>query len=106
MAKNIIICEKNNVDYMTIRKAMCQNIRTKEELKELTGVCLECQGCKERLEGILSSVCGCKNVSLKSVVEVVGNGVKTVEEIVLKTGAGADCGRCKRLIENVIELGR
>ena len=106
MAGNRIICEKNNVDYATVRKAMCNGARTKIELKEIAGTCLECEGCKRELDGILSSVCGCKGVSLESVVNAVKNGADTVEKVGEVTGAGTDCGRCKLLIENVIKLGR
>ena len=106
MAGNRIICVQNNIDYMTVRKAMCSDARTKAEIKEMTGVCLECEGCKRELDGILSSVCGCKNVSLKTVVDAVKNGADTVEKVGEVTGAGTECGRCKVLIENVIKLGR
>ena len=106
MAGNRIICEKNNVDYMTIRKAMCGDARTESELKDMTGVCLECEGCKREIAGILSSVCGCKGVSLNAVVEAVKNGADTVEKVGEVTGAGTECGRCKILIENVIKLKR
>lgn len=103
-----MICTTNNVDYSTIRKAMCQGARTAEELVEKTGVCTHCEGCKSELEQILTSVCGCKGVSLKTVVDAVNNGADTVEKVGEITGAGTgeDCGRCKALIANIIELGR
>ena len=85
---------------------MCQDARTKEEVKEMTGVCLECDSCKSELDQILSSVCGCKNVSLEAVVNAVKQGAVTADEVGLATGAGIDCGRCKVLVENVIKLGR
>ena len=106
MAGNRIICEKNNVDYITIRKAMCQDARTKEEIREITGACLECDSCKSELDQILSSVCGCKNVSLEAVVSAVKQGATTVDEVGEITNAGIDCGRCKILVENIIKLGR
>lgn len=108
MAGNRIICTKNNVEYLTIRKAMCKNARTKEELKELAGVCLTCEGCKAELASILTSVCSCKNVSLEAVVNAVKNGADTVEAVGEITGAGTgkNCGRCKILIENIIKIGR
>lgn len=108
MAANRIICDKNNIDYITIRKAMCKGARTQSELKEMTDVCLECDSCKSEIDGILSSVCGCKGVSLKAVVEAVQNGADTVEKVGDITGAGTgeNCGRCKLLIANVIKLGR
>ena len=106
MAGNRMICDTNNVDYITVRKAMCSDARTKEELKDMINVCLECEGCLREIDGILSSVCGCKGVSLKSVVEAVENGADTVEKVGEATGAGTDCGRCKILIENVIKLKR
>ena len=106
MAGNRIVCEENNVEYIQIRKAMCQNARTKEELKEMTGVCLMCEGCKENLDWILTSVCGCMKTSLSSVVEAVKAGASTVGLVGTATGAGTECGRCKVLIENVIEIGR
>jgi len=70
MAGNRIICTKNNVEYLTIRKAMCAGARTKEEIREMTNACItECEGCKSEIDGILTSVCGCMKVSLKQVVD-------------------------------------
>jgi len=106
MAGNRIICEKNNVDYITVRKTMCNDARTKEELKSMINVCLECEGCLREIDDILSSVCGCKKVSLQAVVDAVNSGADTVEKVGEVTGAGTDCGRCKVLIENVIKLKR
>lgn len=106
MAGNRMICETNNVDYSTIRKAMCGGARTVEELVEACGVCTTCDGCKSELEKILLSVCGCKGVSLKAVVDAVKGGADTVEKVGEITGAGTDCGRCKALVANIIELGR
>ena len=103
MAKNRIICTKNDVDYLSIRKAMTSGARTIEELVELVGVCTECEGCKSELNGILSSVCGCMNVSLEAVVNAVKNGANTVEKVGEITGAGTgideetgeECGNVK-----------
>ncbi len=114
MAKNKVICTKNNVDYSSIRKAMSADARTVDELIESAGVCGECEGCKSELDGILSSVCGCKNVSLEAVVNAIKNGADTVDKVGEVTGAGTgvdeetgeECGRCKILIQNVIDLGR
>ena len=106
MAGNRIICEKNNVEYITVRKAMCGGARTEAELKDMINVCLECEGCKREIQNILSSVCGCKGVSLKAVIDAVKGGADTVEKVGEITGAGTDCGRCKILIENVIKLKR
>lgn len=114
MAKNKVICTKNDVDYLSIRKAMTSGARTIDELVELTGVCTECEGCKSELEGILSSVCGCKKVSLETVVNAVKNGADTVDKVGEVTGAGTGidevtgeaCGKCKGLIQNIIDLGR
>lgn len=106
MGHNKIICTTNNVEYMDIRKAMIAGARTVEELKEMTGVCGECQGCKSELDGILSSVCGCADASLEDVLNAIKNGADTVEKVGEVTGAGTDCGRCKGLIQNVIDLGR
>lgn len=114
MAKNRIICTENEIDYLSIRKAMTAGARTIEELVEMTGVCTDCQGCKDELEGILSSVCGCKGVSLKAVIDAVNNGADTVEKVGEVTGAGTgvdevtgeECGKCKGLIQNIIDLGR
>lgn len=114
MAQNRIICTKNNVDYLSIRKAMVAGARTEAELVELAGVCTECEGCKNELHAILSSVCGCKKVSLAAVVNAVKNGADTVEKVGEVTGAGTGvneetgepCGKCKGLIQNIIDLGR
>lgn len=114
MAGNRIICSTNQVDYSTIRKAMTQGARTQEEIKEITGACLQCEGCRSEMEGILTSVCGCEEVSLKSVLEAVLAGADTVEKVgeLTRAGTGVDkvtgepCGRCKGLIANIIELKR
>lgn len=39
MAQNKIICTKNNVDYISIRKAMIAGARTADEVAKLAGVC-------------------------------------------------------------------
>lgn len=114
MAGNRVICTTNDVDYLSIRKAMTSGARTIEEIVALTGVCNECEGCKSELEGILSSVCGCKKVSLETVVNAVKNGADTVEKVGEVTGAGTgvdevtgeECGKCKGLIQNIIDVGR
>jgi bacterioferritin-associated ferredoxin len=108
MAENRTICTKNNIDYISIRMAMAKGARTVEDLVEMVGICAECEGCKAEIEGILSSVCGCKNVSLAEVVNAVKNGADTVDKVGEVTGAGTgeDCGKCKVLIQNIIELGR
>lgn len=114
MAKNRVICTVNDVDYLSIRKAMVSGARTIDELVELVGVCTNCEGCKSELNAILSSVCGCKNVSLEAVVNAVKNGADTVEKVGEITGAGTgvneetgeECGKCKGLIQNIIDLGR
>ncbi|WP_313525095.1 (2Fe-2S)-binding protein [Anaerotignum sp.] len=100
------MCTTNNVDYITIRKAMCNDARTLDELKVMTGVCTTCDGCKSELEKILLSVCGCKGVSLKEVVDTVADGADTIEKVGKITGAGTDCERCQALIANIIKLGR
>ncbi len=114
MAQNKIVCTKNNIDYLSIRKAMVAGARTVDELVELAGVCTECEGCKSQLNPILTSVCGCKKVSLEAVVNAVKNGADTVEKVGEVTGAGTGvneetgevCGKCKGLIQNIIDLGR
>jgi len=39
MAGNSIICQKNNVDYLSIFKALCTGIRTQDELQVALPVC-------------------------------------------------------------------
>lgn len=114
MAGNRVICTKNNVDYITIRKAMTSGARTIEEIADSIGACTVCEGCKAELENILTSVCGCKKVSLETVVNAVKAGANTVEKVGEITGAGTgiddvtgeECGKCKGLIQNIIDLGR
>ena len=114
MAGNKVICTQNNIDYITIRKAMIGGARTKEEVAERAGVCTVCEGCKAELDNILGSVCGCKNVSLETVLNAVKSGADTVEKVGEVTGAGTgvdeatgeECGKCKALIQNIIDLGR
>ena len=113
MAQNRTICTKNNVDYISIRRAMIAGARTVEEVKEIAGACGECEGCKADLGWILASVCGCKKVSLEAVVNAVKAGADTVEKVGEMTGAGTGiceetgepCGKCKPLIQNIIDLG-
>lgn len=106
MAGNRVICTTNQVEYLTIRKAMVAGARTFEEIQAATHVCGQCESCKSEIAGILSSVCGCKQVSLQAVIEAVKAGADTVEKVGQLTGAGTDCGRCQGLIANIIELGR
>lgn len=106
MSINRTICDVKQVDYNSIRKAMVEGARKAEEIKEKTGACLECEGCRENMDGILKSVCGCRGVSLDAVAEAVKNGADTVEKVGEVTGAGTACGRCKPLIQNVIDQGR
>lgn len=114
MAGNKVICTQNNVDYISVRKAMISGARTVDDLVADIGVCTECEGCKNELDGILSSVCGCENVSLETVLNAIKDGANTVEKVGEVTGAGTgvdketgeDCGRCKPLIQNIIDLGR
>lgn len=108
MAKVKVVCTTNDVEYIAIRRAMINGVRTREELTAAVNVCNECEGCKEHIDYILGSICGCKHVALQAVVDVVKNGATTVEEVGELTGAGTGegCGRCKALIQNVIDLGR
>lgn len=106
MAHNRTICTTNNVEYLDIRKAMIKGARTVEEVKEIAGVCGECEGCKSELDGILSSVCGCAGASLQDVINAIEGGANTVEKVGEVTGAGTHCGKCKGLIQNVIDMGR
>lgn len=109
MAGNRIICDCKDIDYLTIRKAMCNGARTLEQIKDMTGAmtgdCGNCHSCIEEINKILLSVCGCRGVSLAEVVSAVKNGATTVDEVALKTGAGADCTRCQALVQNIIDLG-
>lgn len=105
MAHKGMICTTNNVEYITIRKAMCAGARTLEDLQRQSGVCTTCEGCRENLNYILTTLCGCKGVSMRTVINAVAAGAHTVEKVVEQTGAGSECGRCKALIANVIELG-
>ena len=108
MAEDRIICNTNKVYYSTIRKAMVQGARSMDEIIEMAGVCNTCESCKAELEGILSSVCGCKEVSLNTVLDAVKGGADTVEKvgIITKAGTEEDCGRCQALIQNIIDIGR
>lgn len=102
MGQNKVICNTNNVDYMSIRKAMVMGARTESDLKEMVNVCAECDGCKENLEYILTTICGCKNVKLVDVENAIKNGAKTAEEVGVITGAGTECTRCRMLIEKML----
>ncbi|NLO35350.1 MAG: (2Fe-2S)-binding protein [Clostridiaceae bacterium] len=114
MAGNRVICSQNNIDYITIRKAMVQGARTQAEVAKRAGVCTVCAGCRAKLDQILSSVCGCRKIPLKAVVNAVQMGADTVGKVGALTGAGTGvdevsgeaCGKCKGLIQNIIDLGR
>lgn len=106
MGTNKVICTENNVTYLDIRKAMTKGARTKTEVKSITGLCGKCDGCRNELDGILTSVCSCAGASLKAVVDAVKAGSDTVEKVGEATGAGTVCGKCKGLIQNIIDLGR
>ena len=102
-----IVCTANNVAYGPVRGAMVKGARTVEDLKEALGVCGECDACKDTLDYILTTCCGCKDVTMKTIQDLVQSGVKDLNEIVEKTGAGTgeNCGRCKALIANIIDQG-
>ena len=108
MANITTVCETNNVQYLDIRMAQVKGLRTLEEIKAATNACGACEGCKEHLPYILSTLCGCLNISMAAVVQAVQNGADTVEKVCEATTAGTapGCGRCKVLIENVVALGR
>lgn len=107
MGANTTVCQCKDVDYLTIRMAMVQHTaRTVAEIQAITGAGTGCGGCIPDIEGILSSVCGCKGTSLQEVVDAVTAGATTVEAVGRETAAGIDCGRCKILIENVIQNRR
>ena len=78
---------------------------TLEELKKATGVCGECEACKENLTYIMKVVCGCNMVTFDDVKNQLDNGLNTFEEISKQTKAGTTCGHCKALVENIIKQG-
>lgn len=104
MAENRIICKCNNIDYITIRKAMVMGAREMHEIMEMTGAGTVCKSCSHIIEEILASVCGCNNVSLKTVVDAVNNGATTSSEVEKITGAGASCKKCKVLVDSIIRM--
>ena len=104
MAGNRTVCKCNNIDYITVRKAMIMGARELHEIMEMTGAGTICESCSNDIEEILASVCGCNNVSLKTVVDAVNNGADTAGEVEKLTGAGAGCKRCKLLVENIIKI--
>ena len=102
------VCETNNVQYLDIRMAQVNGLRTFDEIKTATNICGECTGCKENIDYILTTVCGCMDVSFEDIIKAVENGADTVEKVgqATKAGTAPDCGRCKILIENVVATGR
>jgi len=108
MTKITTVCETNNVQYLDIRMAQVKGLRTLDEIKVATGACGECGGCKEHLDYILSTLCGCLKISMGAMIQAVQNGADTVEKACEATTAGTapGCGRCKILIENIVALGR
>ena len=105
---NKTICETNNVQYLDIRMAQVSGLRTFDEIKTAVNICGKCEGCKENIDYILTTVCGCMGVSFEDIIKAVKTGADTVEKVgeATKAGTAADCGRCKILIENVIAIGR
>jgi len=108
MAKITTVCETNSVQYLDIRMAQVKGLRSLEEIRAATGVCGECPGCKEHLDYILTTVCGCLNISFEAIIQAVKEGASTLEKACAATTAGTapGCGRCKVLIENIVEQGR
>lgn len=104
MSGNKMICHCQQVDYISIRKAMIGGARTVKEIQEMTGAGTGCGRCIPEIEKILASVCGCHGVSLEEVVKAVKDGADTVEKVGEVTKAGTACGRCKALVQNVIDL--
>ena len=106
---DFIVCDTNHVSYLDIRKAMVtKTLRTREEIKNETGLCTTCTGCETSLDWILSTVCRCRAVPLDAVVKAVKGGADTVEKIgeLIKAGTEPTCGRCKVLIENILSEGK
>lgn len=68
---------RNKVDYITIRMAMVEGARTREEVADKAGA-----------------------DTVEKVGEVTGAGTG-VDEV-----TGEECGKCKGLIQNIIDLGR
>ncbi|MEG0366237.1 MAG: (2Fe-2S)-binding protein [Coprobacillus sp.] len=102
MAENKMICEEHQLDYISIRKAMIQGARTFDQVVELTNADSNCSICKEEMQPVLDSVCGCTNTSMKDVRDAIKDGAKTVEDVNKMTKAGTDCGRCNALIESIL----
>lgn len=100
-----IVCEKNNIPYKDLRIAQIKGARTLEELKKATGVCGECEVCKENLTYIMKVVCCCNMVTFDDVKNQLDNGLNTFEEISKQTKAGTTCGHCKAFVENIIKQG-
>ena len=102
-----IVCTENNVKYGTVRAAMTEGARTLEDLRDIVGICGICEGCRENLEYILETCCGCKEVSMQTIQDLVKSGINDLQEIMDKTQAGIepDCGKCQKLILNIIDQG-
>ncbi|MCL1949337.1 MAG: (2Fe-2S)-binding protein [Turicibacter sp.] len=100
-----IICTTNTVDYSTIRQSLARGSRTKEDLKNDVNVCLECEGCHEKLDRMLTIVCTCFNVTFDQVREAIAKGADTEYKIGQATNAGTDCGRCRSILASILEKG-
>lgn len=53
MAGDRVICQTNQINYSTIRKAMIQGARSVDEIIDMAGVCNTCQGCQALIQNII-----------------------------------------------------
>lgn len=90
---------KNNIPYKDLRIAQIKGARTLEELKKATGVCGECEACKENLTYIMKVVCGCNMVTFDDVKNQLDNGLNHLKKSQNKLKQGLLAGIVKLLLK-------
>lgn len=90
-------------EYLAIRKAQAQGVRTIEDLQKMTDIVLEDDEKLRLVNDVLANACRCKDILLEEIIVAVKNGANTVEKIGELTGAGTVCERYHGILESVIK---
>ena len=88
-------------EYLAIRKAQAQGVRTIEDLQKMTDIVLEDDEKLRLVNDVLANACRCKDILLEEIIVAVKNGANTVEKIGELTGTV--CERCHGILESVIK---
>ena len=78
-------------EYLAIRKAQAQGVRTIEDLQKMTDIVLEDDEKLRLVNDVLANACRCKDILLEEII------------VAVKNGAGTVCERCHGILESVIK---